>query len=135
MTRLQALESVVQRMRTIVAAREAEEGEGPITRLALDDAEQALDTLDAISADLAADGYAVEQDWQPIATAPRDGTAILCWPFNYSSLFEGEAEPEIVIGFFSEDDWWCESTVAKTFDPTHWRPLPTPPAAATEPQA
>lgn len=39
-------------------------------------------------------------DWQPIETAPRDGTAELCWPFNYSSLFEGEAEPEIVIGFF-----------------------------------
>ena len=67
------------------------------------------------------------EDWQPIETAPTDGTAVLCWPFNYSSLFEGKAEPEIVIGFFSEDDWWCESTVAKTFDPTHWRPLPAPP--------
>ena len=72
-------------------------------------------------------GLVIEQDWQPIETAPRDGTAVLCWPFNYSSLFEGKAEPEIVIGFFSEDDWWCESTVAKTFDPTHWRPLPTSP--------
>ena len=72
-------------------------------------------------------GFVIEQDWQPIETAPTDGTAVLCWPFNYSSLFEGKAEPEIVIGFFSEDDWWCESTVAKTFDPTHWRPLPTPP--------
>ena len=72
-------------------------------------------------------GLVIEQDWQPIETAPRDGTAVLCWPFNYSSVFEGKAEPEIVIGFFSEDDWWCESTVAKTFDPTHWRPLPTSP--------
>ncbi len=72
-------------------------------------------------------GFVIEQDWQPIETAPTDGTAVLCWPFTYSSLFEGKAEPEIVIGFFSEDDWWCESTVAKTFDPTHWRPLPTPP--------
>lgn len=61
MTRLQALEAVVQRMRTIVAAREAEEGEGPMTRLALDDAEQALDTLDALPADPApARGEVVE---------------------------------------------------------------------------
>jgi hypothetical protein len=66
-------------------------------------------------------------DWQPIETAPTDGTAVLCWPFNYSSLFEGKAEPETVIGFFSGDDWWCESNVAKTFEPTHWRPLPSSP--------
>lgn len=81
----------------------------------------------ALIAALRTAGFVIEQDWQPIETAPRDGTAVLCWPFNYSSLFEGKAEPEIVIGFFSEDDWWCESTVAKTFDPTHWCPLPTPP--------
>ena len=81
----------------------------------------------AIATALRTAGFVIEQDWQPIETAPTDGTAVLCWPFNYSSLFEGKAEPEIVIGFFSEDDWWCESTVAKTFDPTHWRPLPTPP--------
>jgi hypothetical protein len=81
----------------------------------------------AILAALRTAGFVIEKDWQSIETAPRDGTAVLCWPFNYSSLFEGKAEPEIVIGFFSEDDWWCESTVAKTFDPTHWRPLPTPP--------
>ena len=81
----------------------------------------------AIATTLRTDGFVIEQDWQPIETAPRDGTAVLCWPFNYSSLFEGKAEPEIVIGFFSENDWWCESNVSKTFDPTHWRPLPTPP--------
>jgi hypothetical protein len=84
-------------------------------------------SLPDVSAALRTAGLAIEQDWQPIETAPRDGTAVLCWPFNYSSLFEGKAEPEIVIGFFSENDWWCESNVSKTFDPTHWRPLPAPP--------
>lgn len=86
-----------------------------------------LEQAEIVKQHLRTAGFVIEQDWSPIETAPRDGTAVLCWPFNYSSVFEGKAEPEIVIGFFSEDDWWCESTVAKTFDPTHWRPLPTSP--------
>jgi hypothetical protein len=50
MTRLQALEAVVQRMRTIVAAREAEKGEGPMTRLARCTA-AVIAALDALPAD------------------------------------------------------------------------------------
>jgi hypothetical protein len=103
----------------IVEAIQTYQGKDP-------DYDDRVDARATIAA-LHAAGFVIEQDWQPIETAPTDGTAVLCWPFNYSSLFEGKAEPEIVIGFFSEDDWWCESTVAKTFDPTHWRPLPTPP--------
>jgi hypothetical protein len=130
MTRLQALEAVAQRMRTIVAAREAEEGEGPITRLALDDAEQALDTLDAISADLAADGYAVEQDWQPIATAPKDGTKVLVYArVLHPEKWGVHLEPIICAASYHPDAGWC---VCKIRDATHWRPLPTPPAAAKE---
>jgi hypothetical protein len=132
MNRLQALEAVVQRMRTIVAAREAEKGEGPMTRLALDDAEQALDTLDAISA-LAAAGHVIEQDWQPIATAPRDGTKVLV----YARVLHPEKwriylDPIICAASYHPDAGWC---VCEVRDATHWRPLPAPPVAAKEPQA
>jgi hypothetical protein len=66
--------------------------------------------------------------WQPIETAPMDGTAVLCWPFVYFGLFEGRGEQEIVVGYFSDDDWWCENApTAKQFEPTHWRPLPAAP--------
>jgi len=70
--------------------------------------------------------------WQPIETAPMDGGAVLCWPFVYFGLFEGRGEQEIVVGYFSDDDWWCENApTAKRFEPTHWRPLPAAPKETT----
>ena len=59
--------------------------------------------------------------WQPIETAPRDGTQILGW--------DGD-ERRIV--------WWCEGGrwisdklqeyhPGEREDPTHWQPLPSPP--------
>ena len=65
-------------------------------------------------------------EWQPIDTAPRDGTNILL--FVCGSVIEG---------------WWCEqwndwevvclsSHVCGSIDdgtPTHWMPLPDPPAS------
>ena len=59
--------------------------------------------------------------WQPIETAPRDGTKILAW--------DGD-EPQIV--------WWCDggrwiSDYLQEYHPgereypTYWQPLPSPP--------
>lgn len=61
-------------------------------------------------------------EWQPIETAPRDGTRVL--------LCGDPGNPEVVIGANWNDIvtpncfhvpgwgyWW----------PTHWRPLPAPP--------
>lgn len=60
--------------------------------------------------------------WQPITTAPKDGTPIL-----------GCAEGTItVVRWFSMGEYWnLEVTGAGAEDgewnPTHWRPLPEPP--------
>ena len=63
-------------------------------------------------------------EWQPIETAPRDGTAILGWDGQKQSTAEwyetGEYWSLCVMGAWAEDsEWW----------PTHWMPLPAPPVS------
>jgi len=70
------------------------------------------------------------EEWQPIETAPRDGTGVL--------LFDNEIHE----GFWDELDYdefrgapitgwsygalsWIDDT---NFSPTHWMPLPKPPS-------
>ena len=61
-------------------------------------------------------------DWQPIETAPKDGTHVL----GYGPMDDGT--------YWMEDLYWYESMEAWpiTFmhghgEPTHWMPLPEPP--------
>ncbi len=56
-------------------------------------------------------------DWQPIETAPRDGTAVLTW-----TRIDG-----IVIACCFGGMWMGEGLFAQ-FLPTHWQPLPAPPS-------
>ena len=51
--------------------------------------------------------------WQPIETAPRDGTRVL--------VYERDAAlGAISLNWVDQDGWWLGH-------PTHWMPLPTPP--------
>ena len=64
--------------------------------------------------------------WQPIETAPRDGTHVL--------LFSPDArEPFVRVGFFLDGDWWDTWCERRGFpidaDSSHWMPLPEPPHA------
>lgn len=52
--------------------------------------------------------------WEPIETAPKDGTRILLWA--------GDA----TIGEFGANDEWMISLDAAVM-PTHWMKLPEPP--------
>lgn len=70
-------------------------------------------------------------DWQPIETAPRDYTHILIWDsdramvarWGYSDLFDREPK-EWIYG-----DCSGEYNDYQVIDsPTHWMPLPEPPA-------
>lgn len=51
--------------------------------------------------------------WQPIKTAPKDGTWVLCW---------GEDAKHGVAKFYPNPIW------AEYPEYTHWMPLPAPPA-------
>lgn len=60
-------------------------------------------------------------DWQPIETAPKDGTELLVHPFDvvrwraeHGGFWYADRVSEI------DGDWLEE-------DPTHWMPLPNPP--------
>jgi len=94
---------------------------------------------------LLADAYedladARESRWQPIETAPKDGTQILLWngahrflaywDKDFSSSWDEEREISIPVGA------WTDGTVAswgyeennQIKEPTHWMPLPEPPS-------
>ncbi len=66
------------------------------------------------------------EPWQPIETAPRDGTWILvidpnspmCWaPYGFSCWTSD----------YTGKEYWCEEDTSDEIFPTHWQPLPTPP--------
>ena len=80
-------------------------------------------------------------DWQPIETAPKDGTPIWIYPHQMCAVWDFGAENWLVwnvplkADLTIASDWaakpamWFE-VMATTFgpEPTHWRPLPDPPS-------
>lgn len=64
-------------------------------------------------------------EWQPIETAPKDGTRVLlhkdghqvvaAWSNTWSDMLRS-----------STDDWWIGQSLPFR-DPTHWMMLPEPP--------
>ena len=63
--------------------------------------------------------------WLPIDTAPKDGTFVLC------ALESGH----ISILQFCRDGYWRRDVFSELKRaPTHWMPLPEPPALAPAPE-
>jgi hypothetical protein len=60
------------------------------------------------------------EGWQPISTAPED-IDVLLWA-------DGDF---IVGGYFGAREQWETPDLQEICDPTHWRPLPAPPAPET----
>lgn len=62
----------------------------------------------------------VEDGWQPIETAPKDGTRLLaCWDIN---------EPSYGVVWWEDGSWVEYDADNRVSDPTHWRPLPVSPS-------
>lgn len=59
--------------------------------------------------------------WQPIETAPRDGTEVLVYVPDYDSLTIAQR--------FGVGLW--EGADGDYYYPTHWQPLPAPPSEVT----
>jgi hypothetical protein len=71
-------------------------------------------------------------EWQPIATAPKDGTPVLIAKLNkhgwWIDVAENWSDNGPDHGPHPEDAWTArESIQISCRDPSHWRPLPSPP--------
>lgn len=73
-----------------------------------------------------ASGGKCKQSWQPIETAPKDGTVVLCWDefkecdLMWYGIIQQWNEPKDILG------WMYVATNTECY-PTHWMPLPKPP--------
>lgn len=82
----------------------------------------------------------VRDQWQPIETAPKDGTQVLCCSLG------ADDRPMIFVGHWAHvptmfssihiepgpDGWAWVCGFSAILQPTHWMPLPAPPAAIRE---
>lgn len=75
-----------------------------------------------LEARLAAMQAPIVTDWQPIETAPKDG----------SRIFATNGDELVVMVYTIDFSWVHESYSPIVFTPTHWQPLPKPPIAAPE---
>lgn len=68
--------------------------------------------------------------WQPIETAPKDGTEIVlygaCYPEHSRSRYAKDAN----VGWFSSGEWKTR-VYGETCDATHWMPLPAGPVSTS----
>lgn len=60
-------------------------------------------------------------DWQPIETAPKDGTSILLWGDWLKTPCVDNGSEDGTFGAFTSQ------TGYESVHPTHWMPLPKPP--------
>ena len=73
-------------------------------------------------------------DWQPIETAPKDGTVILLYRFTDPvklgfPIYTRFQAWDYAVGYYTSDKeraptGWVSPPIA---NPTHWMPLPEPP--------
>lgn len=74
--------------------------------------------------------------WQPIETAPKDGTHILAYRSPLGIRVTNITNPPTVVHWFGDSDEPGFYTSVNErepdypFHPTHWQPLPDPPTAA-----
>jgi hypothetical protein len=59
--------------------------------------------------------------WQPIETAPKDGSLFLAWCASDDHFFIGRWNKKFQC-------WSADMRLSEVDDVTHWQPLPSPPA-------
>lgn len=75
---------------------------------------------EAAEAALAVAREALSYLWQPIETAPRDGTRILVWRPREGDEYDAHAAAD----YWSDKSWYQSRRCQQ---PTHWMPLPPAP--------
>lgn len=72
-------------------------------------------------------------NWQPIETAPKDGTKIIVWPPTWTGTLSTAAWNDDKYAkrprpYWKRGDDHGSSTVSRGRNPTHWAPIPAGPA-------
>jgi len=62
------------------------------------------------------------EQWQPIETAPRDGT----WILGYETFLDDHHPCQRIVYWSKDRGCWFDDEY--DFAPTHWMPLPDPPS-------
>ena len=70
---------------------------------------------------------ALDREWRPIETAPKDGKVVICMRADDRSLPWGAYWRT----YFDGSKGWSNESGDET-RPTHWMPLPAPPAKRDE---
>ena len=105
-------------------------------------AQELLTLADSLAADNARLQAKVEAHWQPIETAPKDGTRILFYdPMSSGLIMSGWWDKMFELHYDQAKDEtieigaWTDGCVLSfgyeetcSYEPTHWKPLPPPPA-------
>jgi hypothetical protein len=71
----------------------------------------------------------LKQGWQPMETAPDGEDVLLCVP-RYGVTHK-YAFIEMAVGYNSNGKWYSDASEEPQYElntPTHWMPLPEPPA-------
>ncbi len=101
------------------------EGEYGCNGLTCPGVQRLIGFVSSVVAALASSGAASPASpWQPISTAPKDGTHILAWRDSGIGMMRWRERRGDTGGF------WDEWHVKRPSEPTHWMPLPDPPAAS-----
>jgi hypothetical protein len=89
---------------------------------------EALTTMQAREATLIR-----EREWQPIETAPKDGTEVLIFDANAKKGYVGDTPNVAYWDDSREAGWWgsYETEQTRPHTPTHWMPLPSVEALGT----
>jgi len=101
-------------------------------------AQECLENVEAAKAALAAIDAPGESDgWLPIESAPKDGTRIDLWAEGkrWTDARWGKHDPDSDCPWGPEHWIWVHGEDRNSFrypEPTHWRPLPAPPAQGRE---
>ena len=71
--------------------------------------------------------------WQPIETAPKDGTTVLLYPPSWTSRtsstgsWNSDKHARKPAPYWERDDCWNKVMLSRNSPTTHWMPLPAAP--------
>jgi hypothetical protein len=76
-------------------------------------------------------------EWQPLDTAPEDGTRVLFYDprrgMREGNMPKGYSPGTWTFKQFSpRKAWWTGREFYDSYTPTHWMPLPAPPSPSQE---